>query len=98
RLRCTLFPYTTLFRSVEQQPIPVYFTPEEGIRDGSLGLTADQLRSRNIPLQPVVPWVCYYYVQEMGGLSSHNFMLETSLKNTFLDRKSTRLNSSHVKI
>ena len=68
---------------VEQSPVPVYFTPEETVQDGTLGLSAAQLRGRHIALQPEVPWVSYYYVQDMGGLSSRNFSLESRLKNTF---------------
>ncbi|WP_422082159.1 hypothetical protein [Ulvibacterium sp.] len=68
---------------VERMPVPVYFTPEESINDGVLGLSVEQLMDRNISLQPEVPKVNYYYVGEMGGLSGHDFTLETSLKNTF---------------
>ncbi len=68
---------------VEQEPVPVYFTAEESVRDGALGLSVEQLRSRNISLQPEVPWVSYYYVRKMNGLMSQNFTLETSLRNTF---------------
>ena len=41
------------------------------------------LKSRNVLLQPTVPSVSYYYVQDMGALSSENFTLETKLKNTY---------------
>lgn len=68
---------------VERQPVPVYFKPEECTRNGALGLSTEQLASRNIPMQPEVPAVFYYYVDELGNLSSENFTLETSVKNTF---------------
>lgn len=68
---------------VEQEPVPVYFTREESIKGGMLSLSAEILESSNIALQPVVPWVRFYYVQELGSLSSHNFTLETGLKNTY---------------
>lgn len=68
---------------VEQSPVPVYFTQKEAIRDGELNLTSEMLKSRNVSLQPTVPSVSYYYVQDMGALSSENFTLETKLKNTY---------------
>ena len=68
---------------VEQEPVPVYLKPEESTRDGVFGLTARQLMSHNIPLQPKVPHVLYFYMKDFGDLSSDNFILETSVKNTF---------------
>ncbi len=68
---------------VEQESVPVYFKPEESTRDGVFGLTARQLMGHNIPMQPKVPHVLYYYMKDFGELSSHNFTLETSVKNTF---------------
>jgi hypothetical protein len=68
---------------IEQEPVPVYYTPEETIHDGSLSLSAEQVAKSNIPLQPVVPSVWFYYVQDLGNLSSQAFILETGLKNTY---------------
>lgn len=68
---------------VEQEPVPVYFTPQESIREGILSLSEQMLGSRNIALQPVAPWINYSYVQELGPISGNSFRLETGLKNTY---------------
>lgn len=68
---------------IEQAPVPVYFKPAECIRAGKLGLTSEMLQSRNVNLQPTVPWVSYYFVQDFGALSSNDFTLDTRLKNTY---------------
>ncbi|MPR34760.1 hypothetical protein [Salmonirosea aquatica] len=68
---------------VEQEPVPVYFKPEESTRNGVFGLTDRQLMSHNITMQPKVPHVLYFYMKDFGDLSSDNFILETSVKNTF---------------
>src|SRR3989442_5575795 len=67
--RSTLFPYTTLFRSLFALTVEkdVAFGPE------NLGLTREEIRDR-------VDWA-------MGATGTVS-----------LDRKSTRLNSSHVRI
>lgn len=81
---------------VERQPVPVYFTPEKSTRNGVFGLSVDQLASRNIPTQPEVPTVLYYYVDDFEDLSSDNFTLETSVKNTFSTGSGTCQNSQVV--
>ncbi len=68
---------------VERAPVPVYFEPEESTRNGAFGLSAEQLASRNISVQPEVPSVLYYYVDDFEALFADNFMLETRVKNTF---------------
>lgn len=68
---------------VEHQPVPVYFKPEESTRNGAFGLSIEQLASRSILMQPEVPSVLYYYIDDLGDLSSDNFTLETSVRNTF---------------
>lgn len=68
---------------IEQEPVPVYYTPEESIQEGMLRLTEEQMARNNIPLQPVVPWIGFYYVQDLGNLSSGAFTLRTGLKNTY---------------
>src|SRR3712207_8105580 len=74
--RSTLFPYTTLFRSLMVQrcpgPVPCLIT-RDGVDRGDLRWLHDQRTD-----QPVVP-----VVAKVGHV---------------LDRKSTRLNSSHANI
>src|SRR5436309_11374329 len=82
----TLFPYTTLFRS-------------QIIRTGLAELTAMAASSsRHFTREILLEYVCYWtikrtalpepMVREVLGCAGH----------WFRDRKSTRLNSSHVKI
>src|SRR5256885_12736429 len=68
--RSTLFPYTTLFRSLSDKPIHAY----------SLG------RQRNLDAMQMA--------RLARGIDEATFEREPSL----LDRKSTRLNSSHLVI
>src|SRR5690554_7577875 len=75
--RSTLFPYTTLFRSVE--------TDGHGV-DGEVATVL-------IVLETAVFYNGLTTVALVGFLSgAHKFVLDVS------DRKSTRLNSSHVRI
>src|SRR5205085_12098420 len=84
--RCTLFPYTTLFRSLVERKIPVWsknsFAPEK-------------------PGTRIVPAVAV--ATGARAVASMNRValvaLEpASLELNGLDRKSTRLNSSHSQI
>src|SRR5690606_40096651 len=86
--RCTLFPYTTLFRSLAD------------LIEDPRSLTAAYLRGdREIPLpeerRPIDPERSLV----VKGARGHNLRkLDVRFPlGTFLDRKSTRLNSSHVK-
>src|SRR5256885_13222000 len=90
--RSTLFPYTTLFRSRVSGPSIVPPQPhrrEQSNRElFAIGVAADLLRQR----QPV-------HVRQLEIQDGH---MERSLlrqcSEGFLDRKSTRLNSSHLVI
>ncbi len=68
---------------VEQEPVPVYFNQEESIGQGMFCLSTELLERNNIAMQPVTPWVRYYYVNDFGDLYADNFSLETALRNTF---------------
>ena len=50
---------------VVQEPVPVYFKPEESTRDGVFGLSIEQIESRNILMQPEAPNVKYFNVQDL---------------------------------
>src|SRR5438034_4423658 len=76
--RSTLFPYTTLFRSVIATPVAAQ-------------AAADRIRARQYPL------VCPSVVMEQEGHPSPYGDAGADAPER-LDRKSTRLNSSHTVI
>src|SRR5690606_41937777 len=82
--RSTLFPYTTLFRS-DRSSRSGCDVARRGVR-GRRGERQDQLPA----IARSSPWT-------RGGRDQHGADLGTSVK-VRADRKSTRLNSSHVKI
>lgn len=69
--------------SVGEKAVPVYFKPNEVIRNGSLGVPVPLIQQQNIPMQPQPPAVRYRYVREFNGLRDDNFTLETRVKNDF---------------
>src|SRR3712207_7846538 len=84
--RSTLFPYTTLFRSATYREV----AGRAGNRN-AYRAAGNALGSNPIPI--VVP--CHRVVHTGGGLGGYTGGLE---RKRFLDRKSTRLNSSHANI
>ncbi|HEV3324709.1 MAG TPA: hypothetical protein VG052_03865, partial [Puia sp.] len=68
---------------VEQNPVPVYFKKEEAIHDGKISLSLDQIRGKNIPLQPSPPYVWFANVRDFGEIYTDHFVFETSLKNDY---------------
>src|SRR3712207_7745264 len=87
----TLFPYTTLFRSL---PFPGLSTPLSSIA---------RLASALLPLWPLLLARGLLFLGRfgeagnLGDLRQHLLGLR-SLSNPGVDRKSTRLNSSHANI
>lgn len=66
------------------QEVPVYFSKEEVIRnDGSLYISEEQMKAKNMTMQPKAPWMNYFYMTDMESLNIQNFIFETRLKNTF---------------
>src|SRR5690606_41647998 len=81
--RPPLFPYTTLFRSAENT------LHREGHTSGRTGYDWNFGLDLRIPLQhPSLPW----------SLFSAGSQEDQEATEMLIDRKSTRLNSSHVKI
>src|SRR5690606_41988539 len=85
--RSTLFPYTTLFRSKRQYPPEAYAQAcnelsRQGVQIVITGVNAER------ELADQLAWA----VEDGVSLASQLSLGE------FIDRKSTRLNSSHVKI
>ena len=70
---------------VEQDPVPVYFKKEDAIHDGRISLSLDQIRGKNIPLQPSVPTVLFANVGDFGEIYTDHFVFETSLRNEYAE-------------
>ena len=68
---------------VEQDPVPVYFKPEESIGGGKMTLSVDQIKAKNILLQPSPPTVMFANVRDFGDVYSDHFVFETRLKNDY---------------
>ncbi len=68
---------------IEESPVPVYFTPAEAIHEGKMSISPDQIRQKNIPLQPSPPTVLFSNVQDFGEIYSDHFVFETALKNDY---------------
>ena len=73
---------------VEQDPVPVYFKKEEAIHNGKMSISADQIKQKNIPLQPSPPTVMFSNVRDFGEIYSDHFVFETSLKNDYSEGSS----------
>src|SRR3989442_7905869 len=82
--RSTLFPYTTLFRSIDIVPLYLFVLPETTtIVAGYLGF--------------VLLGIASLAIGQLGSALTRNQIVAALLTGA-VDRKSTRLNSSHVRI
>lgn len=79
---------------IMQNPVPVYFTRQEAIHNGTLSLTAEQIKSRNISMQPSAPTVLYSDVADFGEIYSNDFTFETSIKNDYHEGSAVCQNST----
>jgi hypothetical protein len=70
---------------IVQDPVPVYFTKADAIHGGKISITPEQIRSRNIPLQPAPPTVLFCNVGDFGEIYTDHFVFETSLKNDYAE-------------
>jgi|GEM_PF-82801 len=68
---------------IEQDPVPVYFKKEEAIHDGKISLSLDQIREKNIPMQPSPPTVMFTNVRDFGEIYSDHFTFETAVRNDY---------------
>ncbi|CCH52447.1 hypothetical protein BN8_01450 [Fibrisoma limi BUZ 3] len=69
--------------AVLQEPVPVYFSPNEVIQQGKLSLPPSLIEASHIAMQPQPPVVRYRYIQELPGLRSDNFIMETRLRHDY---------------
>src|SRR5256885_15333711 len=92
--RSTLFPYTTLFRSIGEsfQVLPHRVFPAAGVKERHRGHSQHQIGAP--PQRPKKSvWLRY----QGANLNSARVQVDVN-SNSFGDRKSTRLNSSHLVI
>jgi hypothetical protein len=68
---------------VVQDPVPVYFTKADAIHGGKISITPEQIRQKNIPLQPSAPTVLFCNVRDFGEIYTDHFVFETSLKDDY---------------
>ncbi|HVV07380.1 MAG TPA: hypothetical protein VHC96_24295 [Puia sp.] len=69
---------------IEQATVPVYFREQDSLVEGKpFGLTTNDIRKENIPLQPRTPWVRYSNIGNWGPLRTDSFRLEATVKNDY---------------
>jgi hypothetical protein len=73
---------------IMKDPVPVYFSKEEAISGGKISLSLDQIKQKNIPMQPEPPTVMFSNVNDFGEIYSDHFTFETSLKNDYAEGSS----------
>src|SRR5206468_7589928 len=94
--RSTLFPYATLFRSVERQiarAIRATVKSNGGICPATRDIFIDRLANARFQLSEVARQIDH----DIALLSVHRVQLHAKFSSG-IDRKSTRLNSSHDQI
>jgi hypothetical protein len=67
----------------QEENVPVYFAKKEFQKGNIVEVDKSTLEAYNVPLQPNIPALRFYYVQDMGGLQTDNFSLETTVKSNF---------------
>jgi len=68
---------------VEQSPIPVYFTKNEFLKNDVAEISAGNMESHNISMEPRAPKLRFFNIRDMGDLQNDNFSFETTIKNDF---------------
>ncbi|SHN28817.1 hypothetical protein [Chitinophaga sp. CF418] len=68
---------------IEQDKVPVYFKQKEFLKGHTAEVDKATMEAYNISLQPVIPGLRFYNVQDMGGLRTDNFSFETAVKSNF---------------
>src|SRR6185503_10388269 len=69
---------------IEQATVPVYFREQDSLVEGKpFGITIEDIRKENIPLQPRTPWVRYSNIGNWGSLRTDSFRLEATVKNGY---------------
>lgn len=67
----------------QDAPVPIYFKDEDFRKGEMLSLSAETLRSKNIPFQPELPTVSFYNVKDFGDIHTDNFRFESRVRNDY---------------
>ncbi|WP_316744289.1 hypothetical protein [Pedobacter antarcticus] len=62
---------------------PLYFKNSEILKRDGVEVAEDLFSQYNVPLQPKLPALRFFNVQDMGGISNDHFIFETILKSNF---------------
>src|SRR5256885_14948605 len=92
--RSTLFPYTTLFRSVDARLQPV--EAERVAIVTEVGISSPEQPDAGLAALRRIRKVCRHVVAAVAAVRDE--LVEEHLPGAQIDRKSTRLNSSHLVI
>jgi hypothetical protein len=67
---------------LDVKPVPVYMELGHVRAGGALSLSPDKVKEMNVGLQPLPPWVAYYYVNEFD-LQSDSMIFEARIRNDY---------------
>jgi len=83
-----LIPSDGWMTAIMRSPMPVYFEKQEVMHDGHIALSVDQIKEKNIQLNPDLLSVSYCNVKDFGPIYSDDFDFETSVRNDFREGSS----------
>ncbi|PSL34693.1 hypothetical protein [Chitinophaga ginsengisoli] len=69
--------------AIDQGEVPVYFNQKEFLKGHTAEVDKATMEAYNISLQPTIPSLRFYNVQDMGDLRTDNFSFETTVKSNF---------------
>jgi len=69
--------------AIEQDEMPVYFNQKEFLKGHTVEVNKATMEAYNISLQPAIPGLRFYNVQDFGDLRTDNFSFETAVKSNF---------------
>lgn len=83
-----LIPSDGWMTAIMRSPVPVYFEKKDVMHDGHMALSVDQIKEKNIQMNPDLLSVSYCNVQDFGPIYSDDFDFETSVRNDFREGSS----------
>ena len=69
--------------TIDHQPIPTYIKKDDLLLKEEMSVSENVLKEIKTNTKPT--WLIYHLVKPFGGLQSDNFILESSIKNTFAE-------------